>query len=109
VFFSLFQLSKLLADAPDFGLPENMAYHRDVRLFTLFVQERHGNPFRKAALSALLAKTEEEDEEEEVDTAEVKQKSSDKAKTERSRTDSTAGRTLSHQQNGFIVIFSVLL
>uniref|UniRef100_A0A915C2K7 Transmembrane protein n=1 Tax=Parascaris univalens TaxID=6257 RepID=A0A915C2K7_PARUN len=47
-------ISKLMNTMSELLQPENMSLYQDVRLFVSFIQERHGNPFRRVALSALL-------------------------------------------------------
>ncbi|VDM36880.1 unnamed protein product, partial [Toxocara canis] len=47
-------ISKLMSTMNELLQPENMSLYQDVRLFVSFVQEQHGNPFRRVALSALL-------------------------------------------------------
>uniref|UniRef100_A0A915D4K6 Uncharacterized protein n=1 Tax=Ditylenchus dipsaci TaxID=166011 RepID=A0A915D4K6_9BILA len=50
-------ISKLMKRKDDFSLPENMGLYNDVRMFIAYVQEKHGNPLRRTALSALAART----------------------------------------------------
>ena len=53
--------SKLMKKLNELFLPENMGLYQDVRLFVSHVDENHGNPFRRTALSALAAKISAED------------------------------------------------
>ncbi|KAL3119939.1 hypothetical protein niasHT_007067 [Heterodera trifolii] len=50
-------LDKIASSAHELGQPENMSYAQDIRLLLAFAFDRHGNPFRRNALSALSAKT----------------------------------------------------
>lgn len=50
-------LSKLASIANELSQPENMSMAQDVRLLVAYVFERHGNPLRRCALSAMSAKT----------------------------------------------------
>ncbi|PAV67932.1 hypothetical protein WR25_01182 isoform B [Diploscapter pachys] len=47
-------VTKLAAIGDQLVLPENMSLLQDVRMFINFLQEQHGNPFRRVGLSALL-------------------------------------------------------
>uniref|UniRef100_A0A0M3J3W7 RIH_assoc domain-containing protein n=2 Tax=Anisakis simplex TaxID=6269 RepID=A0A0M3J3W7_ANISI len=47
-------VSKLMNTMNELLQPENMSLYQDVRLFVSFIQEQHGNPFRRVALSALI-------------------------------------------------------
>uniref|UniRef100_A0AC35TVB0 UNC80 domain-containing protein n=1 Tax=Rhabditophanes sp. KR3021 TaxID=114890 RepID=A0AC35TVB0_9BILA len=47
-------ISKLNEKSRELLLPENMSVYHDVRMFVCYVNERHGNPLRKTALSALM-------------------------------------------------------
>ncbi|CAD6199380.1 unnamed protein product [Caenorhabditis auriculariae] len=47
-------ITKLAAISSDLMLPENMSLLQDVRMMVNFVQEQHGNPFRRVGLSALI-------------------------------------------------------
>ncbi|VDN04675.1 unnamed protein product [Thelazia callipaeda] len=47
-------ISKLMKTMHELVQPENMSLYQDVRLFVTFIQEQHGNPFRRVGLSALL-------------------------------------------------------
>uniref|UniRef100_A0A0N4ZFZ3 UNC80 domain-containing protein n=1 Tax=Parastrongyloides trichosuri TaxID=131310 RepID=A0A0N4ZFZ3_PARTI len=55
IFFSSLVL-KLNEKARELLLPENMSVYHDVRMFVNYVNENHGNPLRKTALSALIEK-----------------------------------------------------
>ncbi|KAI1727311.1 cation channel complex component UNC80 domain-containing protein [Ditylenchus destructor] len=50
-------VTKFMKRNDDMSLPENMGLYHDVRMFIAYVQEKHGNPLRKMALSALMART----------------------------------------------------
>uniref|UniRef100_A0A0R3RLJ4 Uncharacterized protein n=1 Tax=Elaeophora elaphi TaxID=1147741 RepID=A0A0R3RLJ4_9BILA len=47
-------VSKLMNTMNELLQPENMSLYQDVRLFVSFIQEQHGNSFRRVGLSALL-------------------------------------------------------
>ncbi|CAB3399025.1 unnamed protein product [Caenorhabditis bovis] len=47
-------VTKLATMTDELILPENMSLQQDVRMLINFVQEHHGNPFRKTGLSALI-------------------------------------------------------
>ncbi|EJD73700.1 hypothetical protein LOAG_18891 [Loa loa] len=47
-------VSKLMNAMNELLQPENMSLYQDVRLFVAFIQEQHGNSFRRVGLSALL-------------------------------------------------------
>lgn len=47
-------ITKLSTVADELALPENMSLLQDARMAISFVQEQHGNPFRRVGLSALL-------------------------------------------------------
>ncbi|VDN59623.1 unnamed protein product [Dracunculus medinensis] len=47
-------VSKLMRTMQELLQPENMSLYQDVRLFISFIQEQHGNPFRRVGLSALI-------------------------------------------------------
>uniref|UniRef100_A0A915PNH9 Uncharacterized protein n=1 Tax=Setaria digitata TaxID=48799 RepID=A0A915PNH9_9BILA len=47
-------ISKLMNAMDELLQPENMSLYQDVRLFVSFIQEQHGNPFRRVGLSALI-------------------------------------------------------
>ncbi|CAR64667.2 Protein unc-80 [Caenorhabditis elegans] len=46
-------ITKISVISAELSLPENMSLQQDVRLLVNFVQEHHGNPFRRVGLSAL--------------------------------------------------------
>lgn len=46
-------VTKLMSKAVELYLPENMGLYQDVRMLVAYVQEYHGNPLRRTALSAL--------------------------------------------------------
>ncbi|ULT92650.1 hypothetical protein L3Y34_010030 [Caenorhabditis briggsae] len=46
-------ITKISAISAELSLPENMSLQQDVRMLVNFVQEHHGNPFRRVGLSAL--------------------------------------------------------
>ncbi|EGT33036.1 CBN-UNC-80 protein [Caenorhabditis brenneri] len=46
-------ITKVSAVSAELSLPENMSLQQDVRMLVNFVQEHHGNPFRRVGLSAL--------------------------------------------------------
>uniref|UniRef100_A0A1I7V2P0 UNC80 domain-containing protein n=1 Tax=Caenorhabditis tropicalis TaxID=1561998 RepID=A0A1I7V2P0_9PELO len=46
-------ITKVSAISAELSLPENMSLQQDVRMLVNFVQEHHGNPFRRVGLSAL--------------------------------------------------------
>uniref|UniRef100_A0A914WE92 Protein unc-80 homolog n=1 Tax=Plectus sambesii TaxID=2011161 RepID=A0A914WE92_9BILA len=47
-------VTKLMVDMSQLLEPENMSLYHDVRSLMAFVQERHGNPFRRVELSAMI-------------------------------------------------------
>ncbi|CAI5452393.1 unnamed protein product [Caenorhabditis angaria] len=47
-------ISKISMMTAELTLPENMSLQQDVRMLVNFVQEHHGNPFRRVGLSALI-------------------------------------------------------
>uniref|UniRef100_A0A8R1DJA0 UNC80 domain-containing protein n=1 Tax=Caenorhabditis japonica TaxID=281687 RepID=A0A8R1DJA0_CAEJA len=46
-------ITKISAISAELTLPENMSLQQDVRMLVNFVQDHHGNPFRRVGLSAL--------------------------------------------------------
>ncbi|CAI2352462.1 unnamed protein product [Caenorhabditis sp. 36 PRJEB53466] len=46
-------ITKVSAISAELTLPENMSLQQDVRMLVNFVQDHHGNPFRRVGLSAL--------------------------------------------------------
>lgn len=49
-------ISKLISKSSELYSPENMGLYQDVQLFVAYVNEYHGNPIRRTALSALAAR-----------------------------------------------------
>uniref|UniRef100_A0A7E4W3C8 UNC80 domain-containing protein n=1 Tax=Panagrellus redivivus TaxID=6233 RepID=A0A7E4W3C8_PANRE len=48
--------SKVVNNVPDLHAPENMGLYQDIRMFMSHVDDYHGNPLRRTALSSLAAR-----------------------------------------------------
>lgn len=64
--------SKLMSKLNELFLPENMSLYQDVRMFVAYLQENHGNPIRRSALSILSARFNLDLEKKVADAAETK-------------------------------------
>ncbi|KAL4003818.1 hypothetical protein ACH3XW_9180 [Acanthocheilonema viteae] len=65
-------VSKLMNAMNELLQPENMSLYQDVRLFVSFIQEQHGNSFRRVGLSALLDGRPSENQNQFLDVIELK-------------------------------------